>query len=341
MSLKKTNNYKAEYPNDDEEEEEEEEDEDYDENSELLDADPDEEDGDEEDDSSSQNPDSHVILDGTLSFSEDGRLFYSGIWYMNHEAPQTGDDEDDDEKGGDNPKNAPSSSSSGRANTFQWTSQDLYQHPSSTDNASKKTDDDLWMDLNHPLLLHSSAAAAAAASDAISKDTQQNSRKIAFSHGYFETSSSSDSSTKILETNLELTLSLQNNNNNSSHHHELSFQVLGKGKNEYGPFTLQGEYVPRRKYCKQFSLICHKMYDENGSHKRKYIPEDEEEEDDVSVDEENAYEELLDLYEDAKLSLQELTQRYSSSGGRRGDAMKRSKRNAEEEEEDVDRGCGF
>jgi len=334
-----------------EEEEEEDDDEDYDGNSELVEDDNDNEDDDEDTD------ENHVILDGTLSFSKDGHLIYSGIWYLNHEAPQTDDSDDDDKNGKGDATNSPAK------NHFEWISNDCFQNQSTT-SLTADNNKDAWMDLNHPLAI-CRPISSALSSTASSHGSNSPPRKIIFLNGYFEispaptdtsdTSTSPSSSKKMVEADLELTLSLptnkQNVDNNNTNFSELSFHVHGKGKNEYGSFILQGEYIPRRKYCKQYSLICHKFY-ENSRQKRKFHSDDDDDddEDDLSVGEEdNAYEELMDLYEDAKLSLQELTQQYSNGQrrtSRRGHVIKRSRQSLdnheeEEEEEDIDRGCGF
>lgn len=133
----------------------------------------------------------------------------------------------------------------------------------------------------------------------------------------------------------------------------VAYQVAGRGSNDYGQFILEGTYTPPTESSSDNAVakvVTHKTYGVGGSSKdtrskgskrsRRLAASnsDDDDDDDVDWDAEKAdYSELIELSEDAGLSVEELRKKYYGGGGGGDDGVKQEE-GKEEEEEDHDGG---
>ena len=153
---------------------------------------------------------------------------------------------------------------------------------------------------------------------------------------------------KIKERDVEIIFQLVNGNNNSSNQHQqpyddsiaISYRVTGRGYNSFGPFVLDGAYATGPPGTHETVLVLRKMYGSGGnakgtnvsrgSKRRKKVESDDDDDDEDWAKEKADYSELIELTEDANLSVEELRKKYYGGGGG----------GANEEKEGEDRGGG-
>jgi len=142
---------------------------------------------------------------------------------------------------------------------------------------------------------------------------------------------------KIKERDVEVFISLVETENNGDKlkNENSTYRIAGRGQNEYGQFVLDGTYTPPTVFDKhnKATVICNKTYGvggatketraaAKGSNKRKARSDDDSFDDDFDSEERADYTELIELSEDANLSVEELRKKYYGGG--------------EDEEEEVD-----
>lgn len=231
-----------------------------------------------------------VILSGSLTFNEEGHVVYSGTWHV-------------------------------------------LGHDESMNSTNKETS-------YKKFKLKSNSKPAAF--DFLDPTSDMKSRSLLF-HGSFDANPSrldedEEHQSKIKEKDVEITFTEAREDLGSpSHcflkHHDTSsnnittkiFHVTGSGSNEYGPFSIKGEYRVKvgggssvsnsDQQISNNTLICEKTYipqpTQRQTKKRsrnKYLSDDD---DDYDSDDDGAdLEELAALHEEACMSVEELCQRY-------------------------------
>jgi len=275
----------------------------------------------------------HAILTGTLTLNDEGRLVYSGTWCMSSELGS-----DESSSSDDKTKNAADTSSTTTSKKkkkklkFKLKSKQQFSSPSSSNSKN-------IFDLSDPVKSKKHK------SNGNSDGQGQCQRSMLFDGFFFMQKSSpetDDSETvKIKERDVEITFyknaeeqktpvdeskdepqvskTEENNDNEKIKDCCRTFLVKGKGCNEYGSFSLDGEYLVESGST-TFTITCHKRYDAANSKKRKGGSENaegeyddvEEEDDAFDPDEAADFNELIALGEEAEMSVEELRKRYMS-----------------------------
>jgi hypothetical protein len=272
-------------------------------------------DSDEDSASEEEEPD-YVILDGSLSLNEEGRLIYSGVWCMKSDGT--------------------------KHHKFKMRSQEVFhskeqlvggsdEKTEKQDDGPKKAEPSLF-DLYRPTL---SKLDKSNGSDSLPMR-----RTIIFDGFFIEKSNENKDgaangdhkkhSEKIKERDVEIFI--QHNSEDAAT--ISSYDVTGRGCNSYGPFVLEGKYTVPNANELPAVMELHKIYgsggnakDSNvarGSKRRNYESDDDEDE---VYEEKAGFAELIELTEDANLSVEELRRKYYGGDG-------------EDEKEDGDGGGG-
>lgn len=135
---------------------------------------------------------------------------------------------------------------------------------------------------------------------------------------------------KIKERDVEVTFSIKQDK-------EEEFDVNGKGSNEFGAFSIDGNYT----YSKDqgIKVVCSKKYIPVASGADDF-DDDDDDDDEMSDAAEADYGELVALNEEAEMSVEELRKRYygGNADGDKPPTPKKAKIAAAEESDDE---CGF
>lgn len=308
------------------------------------------EDDDEEEEEASEEPD-YVVLTGSIHLNEEGRIIYAGTWCMKSEL----DSADNQQQHKKHPK-------------FKLKSQEVYAPPTCDEiiRSGKKN----IFDVRLPTLTKN-------------KESESITRRMVIFDGFFfdkpppateegstpnekngeKTSNGSSSPKKIKERDVELFVSVLDSDEVDKEG-DTTYRIAGRGQNEYGQFVVDGRYTPPTildKHSKA-TVICHKTYGVGGDaketraakkgSKRKARPSDDDSFDDDFDGEERAdYTELIELSEDANLSVEELRKKYyggdedeeddedneDDDGGGKMSAAKKPRLDEESDDEE----CGF
>ena len=260
----------------------------------------------------------YAILDGSLILNDEGRLMYSGLWSMKSD-----------------PHNC---------SKFKMRSKDIFHSKEQLETGEKQNGDEtsegpkkaspLLFDLYHPTQTKI--------------EGNGSTRRTLLFDGFFFVKSNEKSETadhkskgeKVKERDVEIFI--QQNSG--------SYEVTGRGHNNYGPFVLEGKYTVPKTNQSPAVMELHKTYGSGGSAKdtdvargkRKNYDSDE----DDDYEEKTGFAELIELTEDANLSVEELRKKYY--GGGDGDAKddetggggKMPSKKARLDESD-DSDCGF
>jgi len=156
---------------------------------------------------------------------------------------------------------------------------------------------------------------------------------------------------KIKEKDVEITFTpaeVASKGNDNNGNCSRLFHIVGGGTNEYGSFTIKGEYkvsISSFKTCSQQEsseimpndnlLVCEKTYTPQQNHKRnrRYDSDDDDDDDqDGGAD----LEELAALHEEACMSVEELRKRYESvvdeNDGKQQPITKKKRRDESDDE---------
>ena len=318
--------------NDDDEDDFEDDEADFD-----PDSDEEEVEGSEEEEAATE--DDYVVLAGSIHLNEEGRIIYSGTWCMKSEF-------DDGNKQTlmnsslsflkeHRKKNYPK---------FKLKSQTVCYPPGGGGGSDNKK----LFDICQPTLTENGEVSSrrivlfdgffcektplpAAADDSIPQDTNNGEK------------SSSNSPKKIKERDVEVFISVVESeketnggvsldafgNPTFSSAEESSkpkYRIAGRGQNEYGQFVLDGSYLPPAEFDKhsKATVICNKRYGVGGEtketratsrgSKRKTRGDDDSFDEDFDSEERADYTELIELSEDANLSVEELRKKYYGGG---------------------------
>lgn len=306
----------------------------------LYDDDDDEADFDPGDDSDGSNaseegePD-YAILEGTLSLNDEGRLIYSGTWSM---------------------KSDPN-----KYSKFKLRSQDVFHSKEQlTKSYHGEEKQDGGPKKSSPLLFDFSSPTQTKLDKNNESGDVPTRRNIMFDGFFFVKSDSRKeepsnrngehkSKEKIKERDVEIFFQQKIDSTQSS----ISYEVTGRGYNAYGPFVLEGKYFVPKTNQSQAVMELEKTYGSGGSakdtnvargSKRRSLDSDDEEEE---YEEKAGFSELIELTEDANLSVEELRKKYY--GGRMaeeepdedGGGGKMPSKKARLEESDDSSDCGF
>lgn len=315
---------------------------------------------DSEEEAAEEQPDDYCVLTGSIHLNEEGRIIYSGTWCMKSEF-------DDDIKNtlhnGSfgflqklHKKNYPK---------FKLKSQNVCYLPGGGGGGDNKK----LFDIHQPTLTETGG--------------EVSSRRIVMFDGFFcekpppsaaddstpkengeKSSSSSSSPKKIKERDVELFISLvetENTNDGVGADGKSRYRIAGRGQNEYGQFVLDGSYIPPTElFESKATVICNKRYGVGGDtketraaskgSKRKARADDDSFDEDFDSEERADYTELIELSEDANLSVEELRKKYYGGGDEDeeevdedddgGGKIPAAKKPRLEEESD-DEECGF
>ena len=317
----------------------------------------DEEEGDYEDDDEEEEaePD-YVVLSGSIHLNEEGRIIYSGTWCMKSEL-------DTNTTNNGSATTDPKQHKKKSHPKFKLKSQNVcYPPPPPQGGGTNKK----LFDIRQPTLTDSG---------------EVRSRRIMVFDGFFvakpppvdaEDSTpaelTSSAPKKIKERDVELFISLVETEKNGSElkNEKSTYRIAGRGQNEYGQFVLDGTYTPPTVFDKhnKATVICNKTYGvggatketraaNKGSNKRKARSDDDSFDEDFDSEERADYTELIELSEDANLSVEELRKKYygggddeeevdedDDGGGKISAAAAVAKKPRLEEESD-DEECGF
>ena len=260
-----------------------------------------------------QEPD-YAILDGSLSLNDEGRLMYSGMWSM---------------------KSDPNNFSK-----FKLRSKDIFHSKEQLESDEKLNDDEkqegptkaspLLFDLYHPTQTKI--------------ESNGSTRRTLLFDGFFFVKSNENNGAvdhkskgeKIKERDVEIFI--QQNAD--------SYEVTGRGHNSYGPFVLEGKYTVPKTNQSPAVMELHKTYGSGGSAKGKRKNYDSDEDVDEEYEEKTGFAELIELTEDANLSVEELRKKYYGGGDEDtkddetgGGGKMPSKKARLDESDDSD--CGF
>mmetsp|Transcript_27153 Transcript_27153/g.46166 ORF Transcript_27153/g.46166 Transcript_27153/m.46166 type:complete len:368 (+) Transcript_27153:185-1288(+) len=315
----------------------------------------------EEADEAAPEPD-YVVLTGSIHLNEEGRIIYSGTWCMKSEL----------DSGTNNNGGVADEKQSKRNHhpKFKLKSQNVCSPPplpqegEATNNVvgNKKL-----FDIRQPTLTNAGEVPT---------------RRIIIFDGFFfakpqpppvvadgsttpkESNGDKSSSVpkKIKERDVELFISLVESEKNSELDDDKStYRIAGRGQNEYGQFVLDGTYTPPTVFDKhnKAMVICNKTYGVGGTtketraakgSKRKVRSDDDSFDEDFDGEERADYTELIELSEDANLSVEELRKKYYGGGDDDeeefdedddgGGKMSAAKKPRLDEESDDDE-CGF
>ncbi|KAK1735040.1 hypothetical protein QTG54_014106 [Skeletonema marinoi] len=136
---------------------------------------------------------------------------------------------------------------------------------------------------------------------------------------------SSSAPKKIKERDVELFISEVETEKNTELDDKSTYRIAGRGQNEYGQFVLDGTYTPPTVFHKhnKAMVICNKTYGVGGTtketraakgSKRKARSDDDSFDEDFDGEERADYTELIELSEDANLSVEELRKKYYGGG---------------------------
>ena len=303
--------------NDDEDDFDDEDEAEFDPNAAFSD---DDDDGDGEEEEEEEEAD-YVVLTGSIHLNEEGRIIYSGNWCMKSELDTT--------------------NTTATTAKFKLKSQEVC-HPPPPPGAKKSgtnntANNKKLFDIRRPTMTN---------------DVMFPSRRMLIFDGFFfekpppaadgegslpptpkENGSEKMSPKKIKERDVELFISAVENDTGMVN--LSSFRIAGRGQNEYGQFVLDGTYTPPGELDDKnhrATVICNKTYGVGGaakketraaaakqgssSNKRKARAHDDDDSFDEDFDgEERAdYTELIELSEDANLSVEELRKKYYGGG---------------------------
>ena len=296
-----------------------------------YDDDDDDDDDDDEDVKYKEEEDNYVILQGHLSFNDEGKLVYSGTWSMKNQTNTTANttttssDKADDVDGEHKKKKK-------KKTKFKLKSKRAMKGDNSTGTAT-----DVF-DLSNPLA------------------TDGKPISILFD-GFFTTDETDtiEPYRKIKERDVTLTFAVSPDNgpdaNGTDNIKVKKYVVNGKGCNDFGTFTINGIYDPTAKAesnaedAESYSLICNKKYvradDESKQNKKRRRDYDSEEDYDFDGDEGADFNELIGLHEEADLSVEELRKRYYGNGSADNNDSEPKRVKKLPDDEDDDDGCGF
>lgn len=333
-------------------------------------SDDEEEEGDydEDDEAEEKAEPDYVVLNGSIHLNEEGRIIYSGTWCMKSELDT--DTTTTNNNGG--ATTDPKQHKKKHHPKFKLKSQNVCYPPppppqggagGGTSNNKK------LFDIRQPTLTDSGEVP---------------SRRIMVFDGFFVAKPSStppgdnaEDSTpvaaeinsapkKIKERDVELFISLVENETNGDNlkDEKSTYRIAGRGQNEYGQFVLDGTYTPPTVFDKhnKATVICNKTYGVGGAtketraaskgSKRKARSDDDSFDEDFDSEERADYTELIELSEDANLSVEELRKKYYGGGGDDneeevdedddgGGKMSAAVKKPRLEEESDDEECGF
>jgi hypothetical protein len=305
-----------------------------------------------DDEDAKKKKENYAILQGNLTFNDEGKLVYSGTWSMKLQQ-QTEDD-------------------SNTATTAATTTTATSSGTSKAESKKKKKRTKFKLKSKRILKPNANLSASASTSSATNTFTlsnplssQDKPRSILFD-GFFTTDETDkiEPYRKIKERDVELIFSKcpvghsnglnghnsdkSDSNNNTTEDTKQTFLVKGKGCNDFGTFVMEGIFAPTEtasseKSEKQdeghkgdgsgvvgsesFPLTCSKKYEfaqpvTKGTKKRRrgvnYNSEDDYDFGDEG-DEGADYSELIGLHEEAGLSVEELRKRYYGNADGEGD----------------------
>lgn len=300
-------------------------DDDLDDGSDVYD---DEDDDDDDEEEEEIKDDNYAILQGSLSYNDEGKLIYSGTWSMKNQVVDTADDD----------KTSTSKDKRKKKKTkFKLKSKRVLKEDSSTTSSNE-------FNLSNPLLADGKP------------------RSILFD-GFFTTDETDaiEPYRKIKERDVELTFSLYRGDvSNGKDGATKKFLVKGKGCNDFGTFAIYGVFDSSMKSneneesesTESYPFICSKKYggaepDAKEVKKRRRGYDSEEEYDFGDDGDEGAdYNELIGLHEEADMSVEELRKRYYGNGGdtdrnEKESSSKRIKKAPLGRDDEDDDGCGF
>eukprot|EP00956_Cyclotella_meneghiniana_P010357 scaffold14330_cov80-Cyclotella_meneghiniana.AAC.4 len=276
----------------------------------------------------------YAILEGTLSLNDEGRLIYSGTWSM---------------------KSDPN-----KYSKFKLRSQDAFHSKEQlmkSDHGEEKQDGPKKAS---PLLFDFSSPTQTNIDKSNGSDDVTTRRNIMFDGFFFVKSDNRKeepgdrngehkSKEKIKERDVEIFFQQKIDSTQNS----ISYEVTGRGYNAYGPFVLEGKYFVPKSNQSQAVMELEKTYGSGGSakdtnvargSKRKSLDSDDDVEEEY--EEKAGFSELIELTEDANLSVEELRKKYYGGGMAEeesdadgGGGKMPSKRARLEESDDSD--CGF
>ena len=325
--------------NDDDDEEEEfqgdyfDDDDDLDDGSDAYDDEDDDDEDGEFDDKKEEKDDNYAILQGNLSYNDEGKLLYSGTWSMKNQVVDTAAADDD--------KTSTTKDKKKKKKTkFKLKSKRVLKADSSTTSSNE-------FNLSNPLLADGKP------------------RSILFD-GFFTTDETDaiEPYRKIKERDVELTFSFYGGDvSNGKDGATKKFLVKGKGCNDFGTFAIDGVFDPSMKSTsngdneneeggstESYPLTCSKKYgsvepDTKGVKKRRRGYDSEEDYDFEDDGDEGAdYNELIGLHEEADMSVEELRKRYYGRGTDRNEkesSSKKIKKTLPGRDDEDDDGCGF
>ena len=316
---------------------------------------------------SNKEDDNYAILQGTLTFNDEGKLVYSGTWSMKQQkqSQEQATEVDDKQtiastttttttvinKSTDNATTTTTSTTTSK--TKKKKTKFKLKSKRALKNGKTNNTNEVLFSLKDPLL-------------AVKKP-----RSILFD-GFFTTDETDtiEPYRKIKERDVELTFSKfvvvggddDNNGNGKSTSTSTTtkFLVQGRGNNDFGTFSIKGEYdISQLATAKEddknesISLTCHKRYGVEQQHvtrnRRRRRGQAHDSEDDYDFgddgDEGADYNELIGLHEEAELSVEELRKRYYGGDDNNGEkgytkpSVKKQK--VAPQDDDDDDGCGF
>lgn len=307
----------------------------------------DEEEGDYEEDEQEEAEPDYVVLNGSIHLNEEGRIIYSGTWCMKSEL--------DTESTTNGSAADPKQHKKKHHPKFKLKSQNVCYPPPPPQGGG--TNNKKLFDVRQPTL---------------TDNGEVPSRRIMVFDGFFaakpstvdaEDPAETSAPKKIKERDVELFISLVETDTNGDKLKDKStYRIAGRGQNEYGQFVLDGTYTPPTVFDKhnKATVICNKTYGVGGAtketraakgSKRKARSDDDSFDEDFDSEERADYTELIELSEDANLSVEELRKKYygggdeeeevdeDDDGGGKMSAAATKKPRLEEESDDEE--CGF
>jgi hypothetical protein len=276
-----------------------------------ADFDPGDDDSDDESNASDEEDD-HAILHGSLSLNEDGRLIYSGSWSM---------------------KSDPN-----KRSKFKLRSQQVFHSKKQLEGCPQDKEGDGPKKAS-PVLFDEYNPTKTQLDSSSNGSTPLPSRRTILFDGFFFVKSDehkeavasnngerkSKHGEKVKERDVEIFIQQESDSS--------GYSVTGRGYNTYGPFVLEGKYTVPAYNGGQAEMELQKTYGSGGNtkdtnvargSKRRHVESDDD--DDEEYEERTGFSELIELTEDAHLSVEELRKKYYG-----GDV---------EEEEDGDGGGG-
>jgi hypothetical protein len=297
-----------------------------DEEDDEADFDPGDDDSDDESNFSDEEDD-FAILHGSLSLNEDGRLIYSGSWSMKSDL--------------------------NKRSKFKLRSQQVFHSkeqlegcPQDKEGDGPKKASPVLFDEYHPTKTELDSNGS----------TPLPSRRTILLDGFFFVKSDehqeavangehkSKHGEKVKERDIEIFIQRESEDSPG-------YSVTGRGCNKYGPFVLEGKYTVPAYNGGQAEMELHKTYGSGGNakdtnvargSKRRHVESDDDNEDE-EYEEKTGFSELIELTEDAHLSVEELRKKYYGGNheedGDGGGGKMPAKKAKLEESDDSD--CGF